>query len=80
MEDASIHEVDIGDENALFAVFDGHGGRSILILGVEVSKYVEKIFISQLKNSKLYKEGRYEEALLETFRRVDELIQSKDGE
>ena len=73
MEDASIHEVDIGDENALFAVFDGHGG-------VEVSKYVEKIFISQLKNSKLYKEGRYEEALLETFRRVDELIQSKDGE
>lgn len=26
MEDAAIHEVDIGDENALFAVFDGHGG------------------------------------------------------
>jgi hypothetical protein len=29
-------------------------------LGLEVSKYVEKIFISQLKNSKLYKDGRYE--------------------
>lgn len=29
------------------------------IVGVEVSKYVERIFISQLKNSKLYKEGRY---------------------
>ena len=26
MEDACIHEVDIGEENALFAVFDGHGG------------------------------------------------------
>lgn len=26
MEDAAIHEVDIGDGNALFAVFDGHGG------------------------------------------------------
>lgn len=27
MEDAAIHEVDIGDGNALFAVFDGHGGN-----------------------------------------------------
>lgn len=26
MEDAAIHDVDIGDGNALFAVFDGHGG------------------------------------------------------
>ena len=28
MEDAAIHETDIGDGNALFAVFDGHGGRA----------------------------------------------------
>ena len=27
MEDAAICEVDIGDGNALFAVFDGHGGK-----------------------------------------------------
>lgn len=26
MEDAAIHEVDLGDGNALFCVFDGHGG------------------------------------------------------
>ena len=26
MEDATIHELDIGDGNSLFAVFDGHGG------------------------------------------------------
>jgi len=26
MEDAAIHEVDLGDGNALFGVFDGHGG------------------------------------------------------
>jgi serine/threonine protein phosphatase PrpC len=26
MEDASIFNVDIGDGNSLFAVFDGHGG------------------------------------------------------
>lgn len=27
MEDAVIHELDIGDGNSLFAVFDGHGGN-----------------------------------------------------
>lgn len=47
---------------------------------MEVSKYVEKIFVAQLKNSKLYKEGKYIEALTETFKRVDELIASKEGE
>jgi serine/threonine protein phosphatase PrpC len=31
MEDASIYEVELGDGNALFAVFDGHGGRHSLI-------------------------------------------------
>lgn len=30
MEDADIHELDIGDGNALFAVFDGHGGNIFL--------------------------------------------------
>ena len=30
MEDAAIHEMDIGDGNSLFAVFDGHGGTSSL--------------------------------------------------
>lgn len=28
MEDAAIHDLDIGDGNSLFAVFDGHGGKS----------------------------------------------------
>jgi serine/threonine protein phosphatase PrpC len=31
MEDAAIHEVDIGDECAIFGVFDGHGGTLIAI-------------------------------------------------
>jgi len=31
MEDAVIHELDIGEGNALFAVFDGHGGKLTLI-------------------------------------------------
>lgn len=33
MEDAAIHELDIGDGNALFAVFDGHGGNISTYLG-----------------------------------------------
>lgn len=31
MEDAAIHELNIGDGNSLFAVFDGHGGNLIAI-------------------------------------------------
>ncbi len=27
MEDASLYEVELGDGNSLFAVFDGHGGN-----------------------------------------------------
>lgn len=27
MEDAAIHEVELADGNALFGVFDGHGGK-----------------------------------------------------
>lgn len=26
MEDATVHILDLGDGNSLFAVFDGHGG------------------------------------------------------
>ena len=33
MEDSHIAEINIGDGNALFGVFDGHGGR-------EVAKFV----------------------------------------
>jgi serine/threonine protein phosphatase PrpC len=31
MEDASIYEVELGDGNSLFAVFDGHGGAYLFI-------------------------------------------------
>ncbi len=35
MEDASIHEIDIGFGNSLFAVFDGHGGIIHLIQAIK---------------------------------------------
>ncbi len=34
MEDAAIHTLDIGEGNALFAVFDGHGGKFLLLFRV----------------------------------------------
>ncbi len=37
MEDAAIHNPNIGDGNALFAVFDGHGGK---IMSTQGSKSV----------------------------------------
>ena len=34
MEDAAIAELDIGNGNSLFGVFDGHGGTNLLIQGL----------------------------------------------
>lgn len=40
MEDAAISELDIGNGNSIFGVFDGHGGKRVFTLGIEVSKFV----------------------------------------
>lgn len=64
MEDAAIHNLDIGDGNSLFAVFDGHGGILFFdLIGSEVSKYVEELFINELKSNSAYKNKNYERAL-----------------
>jgi serine/threonine protein phosphatase PrpC len=55
MEDACIHEIDIGDGNSLFSVFDGHGGTCEINVGAEVSQYVKQIFIDVLKSTPEYK-------------------------
>ena len=47
-----IHELDIGDGNSLFAVFDGHGGS-------EVSLCVAQIFVGKMKSSPLYQKKKY---------------------
>lgn len=45
-------------------------------LGHEVSKYVEKFFISQLVKLDQYKKKNYVAALDEAFRLMDELLES----
>ena len=81
MEDAAITQAPFSDKNlALFGIFDGHGGWSILYLGAEIAIFVERHFCEALKNNKNFEEENYEEALKETFLKMDELIESSDGQ
>lgn len=67
MEDAHISEIDLGDENSLFGVFDGHGGW-------EVAKYVQKHFTRNLINCVPYRRKDYKLALENTFLKMDRLL------
>ncbi len=71
-EDAHISKVDIGEGNALFAVFDGHGGS-------EVSKFVERHFVRELKQLDAYKKKDYKTALQECFLKMDQIMMQPKG-
>lgn len=72
MEDASISNLHLGEDAALFGVFDGHGGK-------EVSEFVSRHFSQELLRSALYAAGDYAGALTETFMRMDELLRTPEG-
>ena len=72
MEDSHIAELDIGDGNSLFGVFDGHGGR-------EVAKFVQNHFTKNLINSPAYKRKDYKLALENTFLKMDRLLLTEKG-
>lgn len=67
MEDAHICETNLKEGVNLFAVFDGHGGP-------EVARFCSQNFCDHLKINKNFIEGKYKEALEETFLRMDELL------
>lgn len=67
MEDAHITNLDLGDGNMLFAVFDGH-------LGDEVALYVKENFCDVLLKRQAYKDKDYRKALIETFFELDKMI------
>ena len=72
MEDSHIAELDIGDSNSLFGVFDGHGGR-------EVAKFVQNHFVKNLINCAAYKRKDYKLALENTFLKMDRLLLTEKG-
>ena len=53
----------------LFGVFDGHGGD-------EVAKYVQANFKQVLLENESFKIEKYDQALKETFLKVDQMLKS----
>lgn len=54
-------------------MFDGHGGK-------EVSLYVKKHFIDELKALASFRSGNYESALREIFKKMDDDLLTPAGE
>ena len=72
MEDSHIAELDIGDGNSLFGVFDGHGGS-------KVARFVQNHFTKNLINSAAYKRKEFKLALENTFLKMDRLLMTEKG-
>ena len=73
MEDDHISEASFDGDIGLYAIFDGHGG-------CEVAKFCAKHFGRELKKNSNYENGRYEEALKETFLYMDVMLVSPEGQ
>jgi len=53
-------------------VFDGHGGK-------EVAKFVEAHFVTELITNNNFMKKNYEDALKETFLKMDDLLNTDEG-
>ena len=73
MEDAYISYPDFDQNVSLFGVFDGHSGASVAL-------YCKRYFAAELKKNKNYQTENYEEALKETFLRMDEILGTGEGQ
>eukprot|EP00831_Metopus_contortus_P073593 TRINITY_DN6712_c0_g1_i2.p2 TRINITY_DN6712_c0_g1~~TRINITY_DN6712_c0_g1_i2.p2 ORF type:complete len:340 (+),score=65.34 TRINITY_DN6712_c0_g1_i2:164-1183(+) len=71
MEDAHIATVKFGGDPqaALFGVFDGHGGR-------EVAEYASRHLPEELLKNSDYASGKYDRALINTFLKIDSMLDS----
>ena len=72
MEDAHLTALDIDESTSVFGVFDGHGGK-------EVALYVAQHFTAELKKNPRYASGDIENALKQTFLRMDEMLRTPEG-
>ena len=72
MEDTTLTMPNFdGKGNSLFGIFDGHGGS---IISQFVGCNIENI----LKNSEYYEKSNYEQALIDSFISLDELLKNKE--
>src|SRR5690606_26932274 len=69
-----ISDLSKGTDNKsnVFGVFDGHGGK-------EVAVFVKKHFTEELLNNPSYQKGDMRKALIETFWRMDVIMNDKQG-
>ncbi|OMJ96243.1 hypothetical protein SteCoe_206 [Stentor coeruleus] len=72
MEDAKLVNLALDDKTMIFGVFDGHGGK-------EVAEFVSRHFCAEIVTLRSFKEGNFEQALKDTFLRMDELIKTTEG-
>jgi len=84
MEDSHIAELNLGNNRAIFGVFDGHGGSFILIfnkllIGMEVAEFVKRHFVEELKKNSNFKNGEYEKGLKENFLKMDKIMLTDNG-
>jgi protein phosphatase 1G len=72
MEDAHLALPNLTEDEAcsLWGVFDGHGGR-------EVSLFVARHLADELQRQEAYHQGRYDEALISIFHRMDDMLRDE---
>ena len=58
------------DNGMLFGVFDGHGGK-------EVAEYAKDNFKKKFIKSKTFREGNFQQALIDTMLELDKELKSK---
>ena len=75
MEDFTFDFAESDPEKLLnvFGIFDGHGGK-------EVPKYLSAHFFEFLKNNTNFKNGKYKDALRETFFEIDKSFTKEDAQ
>jgi serine/threonine protein phosphatase PrpC len=74
MEDSHISDLGKGTDGKsnIFGVFDGHGGK-------EVAQYVKQHFTEELLANTNYQRGEFKKALIDTFLRMDVIMNDKTG-
>ena len=75
MEDYVIDFTEKEKEKFLnvFGIFDGHGGP-------EVPRYLKTHFMDYLKNADKFKEGKFKDALVDTFFEIDKSFTTKEAQ